>query len=176
MRAYLIGAAVVVVVVGGGWLVFAFALGGSLHSGADAWTRSAACVRRHPALADDSKLAAKYVSSGLRPLGITWRGVRAVGLFSDSLAPESVDRADARIVSTLQRHGVSPTEIGARLEHQDNLSLFYVDTTPSIAAQKAIGSCVYLVHYNRIASALGIDISPHAELPFVPGHRHHDRD
>ena len=175
MRAYLIGAAIVVVVVGGGWLVFAFALGGSLHSGADAWTRSAACVRRHPALVDDPKLAAKYVSSGLKPLGIRWRNVRAVGLFSDSLAPDSVDIADAKIVSALQRKGASPAEIAARLDHQDNLSLFYVNTTPSVAAQKAIGSCVYLVHYNRIASALGIYISPHAELPFVPGHRH-DRD
>jgi hypothetical protein len=175
MRAYLIGAAIVVVVVGGGWLVFAFAIGGSLHSGADAWTRSAACVRRDPALADDPTLAAKYVSSGLKPLGIRWRNVQAVGLFSDSLAPDSVDTADARIVSALQRKGASPAEIAARLDHQDNLSLFYVAGTPSVAAQKAIGSCVYLVHYNRIASALGIYISPHAELPFVPGHRHeHD--
>jgi hypothetical protein len=176
MRAYLIGAAVVVVVVGGAWLVLAFAFG-SLHTGADAWTRSAACVRRDPSLAADPKLAARYVSSGLQPLGIRWHGVRAVGLFSDSLAPDSVDRADARIVASLQRKGVSPIEIDARLEHQDNLSLYYVDTTPSIAAQKAIGRCVYLVHYNRIASALGIYISPHAELPFVPGHRHfRDRD
>ena len=175
MRAYLIGAAIVVVVVGGGWLVFAFALGGSLDSGADAWTRSAACVRRDPALSDDRQLAAKYVSSGLQPLGIRWRNVRAVGLFSDSLAPDPVDIADAKIVSALQRKGASPAEIAARLDHQDNLSLYYVSTPPSIAAQKAIGRCVYLVHYNRIASALGIYISPHAELPFVPGHRH-DRD
>jgi hypothetical protein len=174
MRAYLIGAAVVVVVVGGAWLVLAFAFG-SLHSGEDAWTRSAACVRRDPALADDPRVAAKYVSSGLRPLGIRWHDVRAVGLFSDSLSPDSVDRADARIVSSLQRRGATPAEIAARLEHQDNLSLYYVDGTPSIGAQKAIGRCVYLVHYNRIASALGIYISPHAELPFVPGHRH-ERD
>src|SRR6516162_1262664 len=114
MRAYLIGAAIVVVVVGGGWLVFAFAVGGSLHSGADAWTRSAACVRRDPGLTDDPKTAARFVSSGLRPLGIDWRGVRAVGLFSDSLAPDSVDRADARIVAALQRQGASPAEIAAR--------------------------------------------------------------
>jgi hypothetical protein len=175
MRAYLIGAAVVVVVVGGAWLVLAFAFG-SLHTGADAWTRSAACVRRDPSLAQDPKTAARFVSSGLKPLGITWRGVRAVGLFSDSLAPDSVDKADAGIVAALQRQGVSPAEIASRLEHQDNLSLYYVDGTPSKAAQTAIGRCVYLVHYNRIASALGIYISPHAELPFLPGHHRHERD
>jgi hypothetical protein len=92
-----------------------------------------------------------------------------VALFSDSLSPDSVDKADARIISSLRSKGISHAEITNRLLHQDNLSLYYLTGTPSQAAQAAIGGCVYLVHYNRIASALGLYLTPHAERPFLPG-------
>jgi len=92
-----------------------------------------------------------------------------MALFSNSPAPESVDKADAHIAAGLHRKGVSPGEITDRLLHQDNLSLYSLAGRPSRAAQAAIGRCVYLVHYNRIASALGLYLSPHAERPFLPG-------
>jgi len=167
-----VGAGVLVVVVlGAAWLVLAFAFGHTFGS-SDAYARSAACVRRDPALASDPAVARQYRSSGLQPLGIRWGDVLAVGLFADTLSPGPVDTEDARIVADLK--GFTPAAIDARLLHQDNLSLYYVTGAPSLAAQKAIGRCVYLVHYNRIASALGIYISPHAELPFLPGRRHHE--
>lgn len=175
MRAYLIGLAVVGVVVGGAWLALAFFFG-SLGGSEDAYGRSLACVKSDHALARDPADAAPYRSAGLQPLGIRWKGVRAVALFSDSLSPGSVDKVDSRIVAGLQSRGVSPAQIDSRLLHQDNLTLYYLGAAPSTAAQAAIGRCVYLVHYNRIASALGLYINPRAELPFVPGaRRDHDR-
>ncbi len=170
MRVYLGAGLLVVVVLGAAWLVLAFAFGHTLGS-SDAYARSAACVRRDPALAADRTVSRQYRSSGLQPLGIRWGRVRAVGLFADSLSPDAVDRLDARIVWGLEREKLTPTAIDARLLHEDNLSLYYLTGAPSLAAQKAIGRCVYLVHYNRIASALGFYISPHAELPFLPGRR-----
>jgi hypothetical protein len=170
MRLYVGAGLLVVVVLGTAWLVLAFAFGHTFGS-SDAYARSATCVRRDPALASDPALARQYRSSGLQPLGISWGRIHAVGLFADSLSPDAVDKLDTRIVAGLERNGLAPAAIDARLLHQDNLSLYYPNGVPTIAAQKAIGRCVYLVHYNRIASALGIYISPRAELPFVPGHR-----
>lgn len=169
MRLYLGAAGLVVLVVGGAWLVLALTFNHSLNSGGDAYTRSAACVRNDHSLASDPTDAARYKASELQPLGIRWKHVRAVALFSDSLSPDSVDKADARIISSLRSKGVSPAEITNRLLHQDNLSLYYLTGPPPLAAQTAIGRCVYLVHYNRIASAFGLYISPHAERPFLPG-------
>jgi hypothetical protein len=174
MRVYVGAALVVVVVLGGAWLVLALTFGHSLGGGSDAYTRSAACVRRDRFLTSAPTQAARFESSGLRPLGIRWQQVRAVALFSNSLSPDSVDKADALIVSGLRSKGVSQAEIAERLLHQDNLSLYYLTGAPSPAAQAAIGRCVYLVHYNRIASALGLYISPHAERPFLPGARRRD--
>ena len=176
MRLYLGAAVLVVAVVGGAWAVLALTFSHSLGAGGDAFAKSAACVRDDRALRSDPADAARYRSSGLQPLGIRSGSTRAVGLFADSLAPGSIDQADARIVSTLERTGASPATIAARLLHQDNLSLFYLTGVPSTAAQAAIGRCVYLVHYNRIASAVGLYISPHAELPFLPGRRRLDRN
>jgi hypothetical protein len=170
MRLYVGAGVLVVVVLGAAWLVLAFAFGHTFGT-SDAYARSAACLRRDPALSSDRALARMYRSSGLQPLGIRWGQVRAVGLFADSLSPDAVDKEDARIVAVLERQKLTPAAIDDRLLHQDNLTLYYPAGTPSIAAQKAIGRCVYLVHYNRIASALGFYISPHAELPFLPGHR-----
>ena len=161
MRLWLGGAAVVAVVVGGAWLALAFVFG-SLRGGQTAYARSLACLRHDGALSADPADASRYAGSGLHALGIRWRHVRAVGLFSDSLSPGSVDREDARILAAA---GHGP------LLHQDNISLYYVTGPPTEAAQAAIGRCVYLVHYNRIASALGIYVNPHAELPFLPGAR-----
>jgi hypothetical protein len=169
MRIYVAAALVVIVVLGGAWLVLALTFGHSLNSGSDAYTRSAACVRHDRALASDPADAARFESPGLRPLGIHWKQVRSVALFADSLSPDSVDRVDARILSGLRSKGVSQAEAASRLLHEDNLSLYYLTGTPSEAAQAAIGRCVYLVHYNRIASALGLYISPHARRPFLPG-------
>ncbi|HST25359.1 MAG TPA: hypothetical protein VLJ76_05170 [Gaiellaceae bacterium] len=171
MRLYLGAAVLVLVVVGGAWAVLALTYSHSLSAGGDAYAMSAKCVRTDRALANDAQDARRYRSSGLQPLGIRWGSVRAVGLFADSLAPGAVDSADARIVSALEKQGLSQAAVSARLLHQDNLSLYYLSGTPSIAAQKAIGRCVFLVHYNRIASAVGLYISPHAELPFLPGRR-----
>jgi hypothetical protein len=170
MRAYAIGLAVVGVVVGGAWIVLAFFFG-HLGGSQDAYGRSLACVRSDHALARDPADAAHYRSPGLQTLGIRWKGVRAVALFSNSLSPDAVDKVDARITSGLQRGRLSPAQIDSRLLHQDNLTLYYLGAAPSTAAQSAIGRCVYLVHYNRIASALGLYINPHVELPFVPGAR-----
>ena len=169
MRAYLIGLAVVGVVVGGAWIVLAFFFG-HLNGGEDAFSRSAACLRADHALVRESVAAADR-GPGLHALGIRWKTVRAVALFSDSLSPDSVDRVDARVVSRLRSRGVSPAQIDSRLLHEDNVTLYYLGAAPSAAAQSAIGRCVYLVHYNRIASALGLYINPHARLPFVPGAR-----
>jgi hypothetical protein len=168
MRAYLIGAVIVVLVVGGAWLVLALSFG-HLKSGTDAYTRSATCVQHAGALARDPAAAARYEFSGLQPLAIRWKRVIAVALFDDALSGASVGKADMQIISTLRSKGVSSADINNRLLHQDNLSLYYLTGLPSKAAQDAIGRCVYLVHYNDIASAVGIYISPHAELPFVPG-------
>jgi hypothetical protein len=175
MRLYLAAALLVAVVVGGAWLVLALTFSHSLGGGGDAYVRSAACVRRDRALSSDPAQAAGFSSPGLRPLAVRWHGVEAVALFSDSLSPDSVDRADARITARLERRGVPAAQIAARLLHQDNLTLYYPAGPPSRAAQVAIGRCIYLVHYNRIASALGLYISPHAERPFLPGH-HRERD
>lgn len=173
MRLYLGAAAVVALVVGGAWLVFAFAFG-RFHTGGDAYTRSAACLRHDRLLSGDPGDAARFTSAGLRALGFRWKRVDAVALFSDSLSPGSVDRADAQIISALRKRGAPPTEIHDRLLHEDNLSLYYLTGEPSQAAQAAIGRCVYLVHYNRIASAVGLYINPHAERPFLPGARRGD--
>jgi hypothetical protein len=176
MRVYVGAALLVAAVVGGAWLALALTFRHSLNTGADAYPRSAACVRRDHSLANDPAVAAGYASPGLEALGIRWRAVRAVALFSDSLSPGSVDSVDARIVASLHRSGVSPAAIDNRLLHQDNLSLYYPAGAPSTAAQTAIGSCVYLVHYNRIASFFGFYVSPRAERPFLPGaRRYRDR-
>lgn len=174
MRVYVVAGLLVAVVLGGAWLVLALTFGHSLGGSSDAYSRSAACVRRDPVLASDPADAARFRSPGLQPLGIRWGSVRAVGLFADSLSPDAVDRVDARIVAGLRSKGVSAGAIESRLLHEDNLSLYYLTGAPSLAAQAALGRCVYLVHYNRIASALGLYISPHAELPFLPGRRRHD--
>jgi len=170
MRAYLIGLGVVAVVVGGAWIALAFFFG-HLGGSEDAYARSLACVRSDHALARDPALAVPFRTPGLHALGIRWKDVKAVALFSDSLSPDSVDKVDTRILWGLHREGVSPSEIAGRLLHEDNLSLYYLGAVPSEPALAAIGRCVYLVHYNRIASALGLYINPHARLPFVPGAR-----
>jgi hypothetical protein len=174
VRLYLGAALLVVVVLGAAWLVLALGFGHSLGNGTDAYERSVACVRRDRSLVDDTTVARRFRSSGLEPLAIRWDGVRAVALFSDSLSPDSVDSADARITASLRRRGLSAGEIESRLLHQDNLSLYYLTGAPSRAAESAIGRCVYLVHYNRFASAFGLYVSPHAERPFLPGARRED--
>jgi hypothetical protein len=174
MRLY-VGAAVVVgVVVGAGWLALALAFSHSLSAGGDAYSRSASCVRGDRSLSADPAGARRFRASGLQPLAIRWNRVEAVALFADSLSPDSVDRIDARITARLERRGVSPGLVAQRLLHQDNLSLYYVTGAPSRSAQAAIGRCVYLVHYNRIASAMGLYLSPHAERPFLPGAHRED--
>lgn len=169
MRAYAIGAGVAVLVVGGAWLVLALFYG-RLGGGEDAFSRSAACVRADHALVHEP-VASAYRGAGLHALGIRWKDVLAGALFSDSLSPGSMDKVDARIVSTLQGRGVSQSEIERRLLHEDNVTLYYLGAAPTTAAQSAIGRCVYLVHYNRLASALGLYIHPRARLPFLPGAR-----
>ena len=174
MRLYLGAAAFVALVLGGAWLVLAFFFG-NLHGGQTAYARSLTCLHRDRALASDPADARRFDSSGLHTLGLRWQHVRAVALFADSLSPDAVDRVDARIVAALERRGTSAPQIENRLLHEDNLSLYYVSGPPSQAALGAIGSCVYLVHYNRVASALGLYVSPHAERPFVPGARRRER-
>jgi hypothetical protein len=174
MRVYLGAALLVVLVVGSAWLALALLFSHSLSGGGDAYTRSATCVRNDRSLVPDPADGGTFSSAGLRTLGIRWGRVRAVALFSDSLSPDSVNRADARFTSVLRSEGVSDAVITKRVFHQDNLSLYYLTGAPSHAAETAIGRCVYLVHYNRIASALGLYISPHAERPFLPGAHRED--
>jgi hypothetical protein len=170
MRLWLGALAVVAVVLGGAWVVLAFFFG-SLHGGQTAYARSATCLHRDHALATDPSDARRFVGPGLHSLGLRWKDVRAVALFADSLSPGAVDRVDARIVTGLEHRGLSAGQIETRLLHEDNLSLYYLTGAPTTAAAAAIGRCVYLVHYNRFASALGIYINPHARLPFLPGAR-----
>jgi len=173
VRLYLGAAALVAVVLGGAWLLLAFTFGRS-HSPGDAFTESAACVRRDRALTSDSTAAAPYRVAGLKPLGIRWKQVRAVALFDDALNAQSVTKEEKLISSRLQRQGDSPTQISSRLQSQDNVALFYLAGSPSAAAEAAIGRCVYLVHFNRVASVFGLYISPHSERPFRPGARRED--
>jgi len=173
VRLYLGAGLLVAVVLGGAWLVLALTFGRSGGS-ADAYTKSAACLHRDRSLAGDRTDATRYRAAGLQALGIRWRQVRAVALFDDSLSAGSVTREEARISADLSRRGTSPAEIAARLQNQDNVALFYVNRSPSQSAEAAIGRCVYLVHYNRVASFLGLYISPHAERPFLPGARRED--
>lgn len=170
MRLYLGAAGVVAVVLGGAWLVLALFFG-HLRGGESAYARSARCLAADRVLAADRGDAARLRAAGLHTLGLRWRDVRAVALFADALSPDAVDRLDARIVRTLEQRGLPTAQIASRLLHEDNLSLYYLTGAPSQAAQTAIGRCVYLVHYNRIASALGVYINPHAERPFLPGAR-----
>src|SRR5215467_9508162 len=135
MRLYVGAALLVVVVLGAAWLVLALGFGHSLGNGTDAYTRSVACVRRDRSLVDDRAAAGRFRSSGLQPLAIRWDDVRAVALFSNSLSPDSVDRADTRITTGLRRRGLSAAEIAGRLLHQDNLSLYYLTGAPSRAAE-----------------------------------------
>ncbi len=171
MRVYVGAAVLVVVIVGGAWLGFALTYSRS-PAGGDAFTRSATCVRNDRSLAADRTGAARFEATGLKTLGIRWSGVRAVALFADSPGP--VTRAEARIVSTLRRQGVSAAEIDTRLLREDTVGLFYLDGSPSEAAQIAIGRCVYLIRFNRIASFFGLYVSPHARRPFLPGARRDD--
>jgi hypothetical protein len=170
MRLWVGAAAVVAVVVGGAWLVLAFAFG-HLRGGQTAYARSARCLKADRSLSADPNDAARFTGAGLHTLGLRWKDIRAVALFADSLSPGAVDRVDARIVSALERKGLSPAQIESRLLHEDNLSLYYLTGAPPTAAASEIGRCVYLVHYNRFASALGIYVNPHAERPFLPGAR-----
>jgi hypothetical protein len=170
MRLYLGAAAGVALVLGGAWLVLAFFFG-SLHGGQTAYERSLTCLNGDRVLAGDPADARRFDDAGVHTLGLRWQDVRAVALFADSLSPAAVDSVDSRIVARLRRDGLSAEQIEGRLLHEDNLSLYYLTGTPSPAAEAAIGRCVYLVHYNRIASALGLYVNPHAERPFVPGER-----
>jgi len=170
MRLYLGAAAVVAILLGGAWLGLAFFFG-NVHGGQTAYARSLACLHRDRALASDPAVARGFDRAGLHTLGLRWQHGRAVALFADSLSPDAVDRVDARIAAALERQGMPAAQIESRLLHEDNLSLYYVSGRPSQAALAAIGRCVYLVHYNRVASALGLYVSPHAERPFVPGAR-----
>jgi len=170
MRLWLGALAVVAVLLGGAWAVLAFTFG-HLRGGQTAYARSARCLDGDRTLASDPIDARRYMATGLHTLGLRWRDVRAVALFADSLSPDAVDRMDARIVAGLRQRGLSPAQIDTRLLHEDNLSLYYPTGAPTKAAQSAIGRCVYLVHYNRFASALGIYVDPRARRPFLPGAR-----
>jgi len=170
VRLYLGAAVVVAVVVGTAWLGLALFFG-HLRRGQTAYARSASCLQHDRALAGDVVDGRRFQGPGLHTLGLQWKDVRAVALFADSLSPDAVDRVDARIVWGLQRRGLSAGQIESRLLHEDNLSLYYLTGAPTKTAEAAIGRCVYLVHYNRFASALGIYISPHARRPFLPGAR-----
>jgi hypothetical protein len=170
VRLWLGALALVAVVLGGAWLALSLTFG-HLHGGQTAYARSVRCLNADRALTADPADATRYRGLGLHTLGLRWNRVRAVALFADSLSPEAVDRVDGRIVAGLHRSGLSAAQIEGRLLHEDNLSLYFLAGPPTPAAQAAIGRCVYLVHYNRVASALGIYINPHARRPFLPGAR-----
>jgi hypothetical protein len=172
MRVYLGAAALVVLVVGGFWLALALFSSNSKSQSADAFTKSATCVRNDRSLGRDQADGTRFHIHGLRALGLSWDGARAVAFFADS--PDPVRQTEARLASSLRSQGVSIAEIRNRLLQEDDVGLFYVDGSPSLAAQTAIGSCVYLIRYNRIASFFGLYLSPHARRPFLPGARRDD--
>lgn len=172
MRVYLGAALVVVLVVGGFWLALALLFSNSKAQSADAFTRSATCVRNDRSLSVDPADATRYRATGVRTLGIRWNDVRAVALFADS--PNPVRKTEAQLASSLRSQGVSIAAVRSRVLREDNVGLFYVDDSPSRAAQTAIGGCVSLIRYNRIASFFGLYLSPHARRPFVPGARRDD--
>jgi hypothetical protein len=174
MRVYVGAAALVVVVLGGAWLFLAFTFGHSHTVSADAYNRSAACVRDHSLLKLDPTDAARFQTPGLRALGIRWHDTRAVALFDDSLSAQTVTKAEKRITATLTGHGVPAAEITTRLLSQDNDALYYLRQPPSRQAQRAIGRCVYLVRYNDAAAFFGVYINPHSEQPFLPGAHRED--
>jgi hypothetical protein len=86
VRLYLGAGLLVAVVLGGVWIVLALTFSRSGGS-ADAYTKSAACLRRDRSLTGDSADAARYRAAGLEALGIRWRQVRAVALFDDRSRP-----------------------------------------------------------------------------------------
>jgi len=174
MRLYLGAAALVAVILGGAWLVLALTFGHPSAGNANAFVKSETCVRHDRALAADPQDAARFRTPGLHTLGIGWRGVRAVALFDDSLSAGSVTRQEASIRSDLRSRGASATDVEDRLLYEDDVALFYLHRGPTAAARAAIGRCVYVVHFNRVASFFGLYIHPHSERPFLPGARRED--
>src|SRR5262249_9710764 len=79
MRLWVGAAAVVALVLGGVWLVLAFAFG-HLRGGQTAYARSARCLRADPALTSDPSDAARFTGSGLHTLGLRWKEVRTGAL------------------------------------------------------------------------------------------------
>jgi hypothetical protein len=69
VRLYLGAGLLVAVVLGGVWIVLALTFSRSGGS-ADAYTKSAACLRRDRSLTGDSADAARYRAAGLEALGI----------------------------------------------------------------------------------------------------------
>jgi hypothetical protein len=168
VRVLLAAVALVVVVVGAFWLALALLFSHSrAGANADAFARSAACLRDDRSLSGDRADAARLDTPGLRTLGLRWHGVRAVALFADSSA--LVTKVEARVASGLRNQHVSAVQVGGRLLSEDDVGLFYVSGSPSQAAQAAIGRCVFLIRFNRFASFFGVYVSPHADRPFLPG-------
>jgi hypothetical protein len=174
MRLYIGAAVVVIVVLGGAWLFLALSFGHSHTVSADAYNRSAACVRHHPSLRFDPVDAAHLQTPGLRALGIRWQQTRAVALFDASLSAQTVTKAEKQVAARLTAQRVPAAQIAARLLSQDNDALYYLNQPPSQQAQSAIGRCVYLVRYNDAAAFFGFYINPHAEQPFLPGAHRED--
>jgi hypothetical protein len=174
MRLYVGAVVLVVVVLGGAWLVLAFSFGHSHAVSADAHARSATCLRRHRSLSFDPVDASRFQTPGLRALGIRWRDTRAVALFDDSLSAQTVTKREKQITARLTAQGFATAQIAARLLSQDNDALYYLNQPPSQQAQTVIGRCVYLVRYNDAAAFLGVYIDPHAEQPFLPGAHRED--
>ena len=171
MRLYLGAAAVVALILGGAWVLLALTLGHPPAGEASAFVESRRCVRHDRALVTDPADAARLRTAGVHTLGIAWRDVRAVALFDDSISAGSVTRQEARIRSALRSRGASAADVESRLLNEDDVALYYLRGAPSQAAETAIGRCVYVVHFNRVASFFGLYVSPHSERPFLPGAR-----
>ena len=101
----------------------------------------------------------RFGGAGLHALGLRGPAARpCVVVVADSLSPDVGGQGGCtdRWPRLERPAGLSSVQIDQRLLHEDNLSLYYLTGPPTPAAQAAIGRCVYLVHYNRIASALGL--------------------
>jgi hypothetical protein len=165
MRTFLGAIAVVVLVVGGSWFALS-QLVGPAHNGTDAYTRSAACAGSDPSLSRDSKDAARIATTWLSTLGLGWKGFRAVALFAKS--SRIARQTEMRLAAGLRKQGASSTEIAGRVLRERYVVLFYVNASPTQAAEAAFGRCIYLIRANRFASFFGLNLT-HTERPFLPG-------
>ncbi|HST25103.1 MAG TPA: hypothetical protein VLJ76_03850 [Gaiellaceae bacterium] len=164
MRVALGAAALIVVVVGGFWLVLSQLVSGSFASEAtNAYEKSVRCIRADPALTLDQADATK-IAGGRRAIGIRWKNARAVAIFAAT--PQDTGTVVERLAGRLQAENTTIPEIDLRLRRRGYAVLDYVSGRPGAAGIAALGRCIYVVRPNRIARFFGLNIT-HLARPFL---------